>query len=239
MTLHGHGGQEKHVAALEFLKTLFGHTEQPIFFQSLANDAADLDEARFKPVLLTRDLEPILKFIGKHDRKRRGMFFCVATVAEGSSTRNKETVRETVCLHADLDFKGIAEDEPTIWAAIAKLRCPPTIIVRSGGGLHLYWVFREAIDSQEYREVIEIALKAVAEIVAGDPAVCEVARLMRLPGTHNSKRGDLREVVCERLDGPRYELPDLEEWISEQKAILTRKPVEPKAGRKADPAFPP
>ena len=226
MTLHGHGGQEKHVAALEFLKTLFGHTEQPIFFQSLANDPGDEAEARFRPVLLTRDLEPIIKFIAKHDRNRRGTFFCVATVNEGASTRNKETARETVCLHADLDFKGIVEDEPTIRAEIAKLRCPPTIIVRSGGGLHLYWVFREAIDSQEYREVIEIALKAVAEIVAGDPAVCDVCRLMRLPGTFNSKRGDMREVVVERLDGPRYELEELEEWISEQQPVLTRKVVD-------------
>jgi P4 family phage/plasmid primase-like protien len=42
-------------------------------------------------------------------------------------------------------------------------------------------------------------------------------------------------VVCERLDGPRYELDELEEWMAEQQPVLTRKPVEPQPGRKADP----
>ena len=222
--------------AIPFIAALFGGTEQPIFFQTLANDPGDEDEARFKPHLLTRDVDPIIRFVGKHDRGRRGMFFCVATIADGSSTRNKDNCRETVCLHADLDFKGIVEDEPVIRARIAELRHQPTIIVRSGGGIHLYWCFKESLATQEYLDLIEGALKRLADILAGDTAVCEVSRLMRLPGTHNSKRGDMREVVCERLDGPRYELDELEEWMAEQRPVLTRKPAEPKPGRKAEPA---
>jgi P4 family phage/plasmid primase-like protien len=222
--------------AIAFITALFGsNTEQPIFLQTLANDPGDLDEANNKKRLLTRDVAPIVKFIGSHDRNRRGMFFCVATVARGSSTRNKETVRETIGLHADIDFKGVVEDEAAIRAQLAKLRCQPTVIVRSGGGLHLYWCFKESLDTQEYLDLIEGALRRLADIVAGDLAVCEVARLMRLPGTHNSKYGDMREVVCERLDGLRYELDELEEWMSEQQPVLTRKPPEPKPGVKAEP----
>ena len=37
---------------------------------------------------------------------------------------------------------------------------------------------------------------------------------MRLPGSHNTKDGAWIEVVCEFTDGPRYELDDLEEWMS-------------------------
>jgi P4 family phage/plasmid primase-like protien len=222
--------------AIAFITALFGsNTEQPIFLQTLANDPGDLDEANNKKRLLTRDVAPLVKFIGSHDRNRRGMFFCVATVAKGSSTRNKETVRETIALHADIDFKGVVEDEAAIRAQVAKLRCQPTVIVRSGGGLHLYWCFKESLDTQEYLALIEGALRRLADIVAGDLAVCEVARLMRLPGTHNSKYGDMREVVCERLDGPRYELDELEEWMSEQQPVLTRKPPEPRPGVKAEP----
>ena len=222
--------------AIEFISVLFGeNTEHLIFFQTLANNPADEDEARNKKPLLTRDVEPIVRFIGAHDRARRGLFFCVATLEKGSPTRNKETVRETIGLHADIDFKGVVEDEPTIRAQIAKLRCQPTVIVRSGGGLHLYWLFRESLDTQEYLELIEGALRRLADIVAGDIKVCEVARLMRLPGTHNSKYGDMREVTCERLDGPRYELDELEEWMAEQQPVLARKPVEPQPGRTACP----
>ena len=213
-------------AAIEFISVLFGeNTEQPIFFQTLANDPSDIDEANNKKKLLTRDVVPIVKFIGTHDRNRRGMFFCVATLAKDSPTRNKENTRETIGLHADIDFKGVVEDEPTIRARLASLRYQPTVIVRSGGGLHLYWLFKESLDTQEYLELIEDALRRLANIIAGDLAVCEVSRLMRLPGTHNSKRGDMREVTCERLDGPRYELDELEEWMTEQQPVLTRKEI--------------
>jgi len=218
--------------AIAFISALFGtSTERPLFFQSLANDPADADEARRKPVLLTRDVEPIIRFVGKNDRARRGMFFCVATLVEGAPTRNKANTRETPGLHSDLDFKGIVEDEPTIRARLATLRYQPSVFVFSGGGLHLYWLFRESLDTQANLERIEQALRGLAEIVAGDLAVCEVSRLMRLPGTHNSKRGDMREVVCERLDGPRYELEDLEEWIAEQQPVLARKPAPSVAGK--------
>ena len=223
--------------AIQFISSaLFGGTEQPVFFQSLANDPADLDEARHKPTVLTRDIAQVLRFIAKHDRNRRGLFVAVATQEAGSATRNKDNSRETIGLHADLDFKGVVEDEPTIWARIADLRYQPTVIVRSGGGIHLYWLFREALNTQEYRDFIEGALRRLADIVAGDVAVCDVCRLMRVPGTHNSKRGDMREVVIERLDGPRYELDELEEWFSEQQPVLTRKVVEPKAAKAAEPA---
>ena len=81
--------------AIPFIAALFGGTEQPIFFQTLANDPGDEDEARFKPHLLTRDVDPIVRFVGKHDQVvAAGCFFCVATIADGSSTRNKDNCRE-------------------------------------------------------------------------------------------------------------------------------------------------
>ena len=209
---------------VKFLKALFQNTENPIFLQTLANDPGDVDEAANKRHLLSRDVSAIERFVAKHDRARRGMFCCVATVAEGARTRSKETVREIVCLHQDLDFKGIAEDEPAIRAAIGRLECRPSIEVRSGGGLHLYWLLREPIDAVALRDRIEIVLKVLAEIVAGDTSTCEVSRLMRLPGTHNSKYGDMRTVVLERCEPSlTYELEDLEEWIDVQRPVLMRK----------------
>ncbi|MEY9235365.1 P4 family phage/plasmid primase-like protein [Bradyrhizobium japonicum] len=232
--------------ATAFISALFGaSSECPVFFQTLANDKADPDEGRNKKHVLTREVSAVLRFITKHNRARRGLYFCVGTLAEGSATRNKENVRETVGLHQDLDFKTIAEDEPTIRARLESLRCQPTVRVRSGGGLHLYWLFREHVATQDNLERIENALRGLAAIVGGDPAVCEVSRLMRLPGTQNSKYGDIREVVTETLDGPRYELEELEEFIAETAPILTYvmpaiKPTRPNsaAGKSAVAADP-
>jgi putative DNA primase/helicase len=232
---------DKYSQGLEFLKALFGSgSEQPIFLQTLANDGDDPDEKANKRWLMSRDVDAILRFIAKHDRARRGMFACVSTMAEGASTRSKDNSREIVCLHQDLDFKGIVEDEPAIWAAIAQLEAQPSMIVRSGGGLHLYWLLREPLDAQTHRDEVDTLLKALAEIVAGDPATCEIARLMRLPGSGNSKYGDVRTVVIERLNPElRYELDGLSEWIGYQRAVLTRKPPTEKPAtnfRRSEPA---
>ena len=127
----------------------------------------------------------------------------------------------------------MVEDEPAIRAALERLRLQPTVIVFSGHGLHLYWLFPETFETQTDIDRIERALRRLADIVSGDSSVCEVSRMMRLPGSHNSKEGHWRPVVAERIDGPRHELSDLEEWISEQQPILTRKPVAPKAGKVA------
>ena len=59
----------------EFLAAIFAETKEEIFFQTLANDAGDVDEAPNKKSILTRELLPIARFIGRHDRNRRGLFF--------------------------------------------------------------------------------------------------------------------------------------------------------------------
>jgi hypothetical protein len=47
--------------------------------------------------------------------------------------------------------------------------------------------------------------------------------LMRLPGTHNTKRGAWTKVETIHDCGARYELDDLEEWVSEQSPLILRK----------------
>jgi phage/plasmid-associated DNA primase len=106
---------------------------------------------------------------------------------------------------------------------LAALRLPPSITVRSGNGLHAYWLLTEALTSADI-ERIEAALRLLADTVGGDVAVCEIARLMRLPGTHNTKQGAFLPVEIATLDGDRrYELDDIEEWLSETSPVILRK----------------
>ena len=226
MSVSNNDANSNTLPAVEFLKALFGHTEASIFLQTLANNPDDPAESPNRRHLMSRDIAAIERFIAKHDHARRGLFVCVATITEGARTRSKDTAREIVCFHQDLDFKGIAETEAEIWAAIERLEAQPSIIIRSGGGLHLYWLLREPLDAQEHREVVDQNLRGLAEIVAGDPATCEISRLMRLPGTGNSKYGDIRPVTIERLDPDlTYEMEGLVEWISYQRPVLTRKTI--------------
>jgi P4 family phage/plasmid primase-like protien len=228
-------------AATEFLKQLFGPTtEQPVYICSLANERDDPHEPGERRVS-TRDADEIARFVRKWDRPRRGLFFAVGTVAAGAK-REKASICESIGLHADLDLKNIEADEPDVRAALRSLRLPPSALVRSGNGLHAYWLFREGMalppDGEERQEAvarIEQALRLLADHVAGDLQVAEISRLMRLPGTHNTKDGAWKEVVCEFTDGPRYELDDLEEWLSEAAPVLRRR-VREAPGAAAPPA---
>ena len=213
--------------AVAFLKLLFDATEHPVYISSLPNIKDDPTEPTERH-LTTRDPARVDAFKLKWDRPGRGLFICVATI--NGVKRNKDACVETGFLHADIDFKNVVEDEPTIRERLRTLRYPPSIIVRSGNGLHCYWLFKEALQTQEHRDRIEAVLRQLADLVAGDLQVCEVSRLMRLPGSHNSKghTSDTpvwTEVVMDPVVGElrRYELSDLEEWLSETAPVLHRK----------------
>lgn len=210
-------------ATATFLTLLFSASEQPVYISSLPNIKDDPNEPPER-YLTTRDASRITAFIHKWDRRGRAIYFCVSTI-EGQR-RSKDAARECCFLFADIDFKNVVEDEATVRAALRSLRYPPSITVRSGNGLHCYWLLKEAHKVQDDRERIEAALRQLADLVAGDLQVCEIARLMRLVGSHNTKGDAWTEVVLEPLmtDNVRYyEMDDLEEWLSETAPICQRK----------------
>jgi hypothetical protein len=210
-------------ASVAFLTRLFAsRTEAPVFIASLANDKTN---ARVKPrQLITRDLEPIERFVEQWDQPERALYFCVSTIQPGKHQRSKETVAELTGLHADIDLKGVEATQAEVEQALRQLQMPPSCVNFSGHGFHCYWLFHEALAATpENIKRVEAALRRLAHVLAGDVSVCEVARLMRLPGTHNSKFGEWIEVttVAERPSG--YTLEELEEWLANATPVLQRR----------------
>jgi len=206
----------------DFLADFFGASTGSIFLTSLPNERdggrpAEIcgrgDGARLDELVLHR-----------WDRTGRGTFFCVSTLRPRQSRRSKETVFEITGLHADVDFAKINMEPGAAQARLGQLLCLPSKIVRSGHGFHAYWLLREAIPATP--EVIaqaETLLRHLADIVGGDPAVCEVARLMRLPGSFNTKNGGKIPVEI-IVDRPvRYDMDELAEWIGETRPLIPRK----------------
>ena len=213
------------VSPIDFLKALFAHTTNPIYICSFPNDRDDEKQVGERHII-TRMPGQITSFVEKWNKPGRGLFFCVGTVKTGEQRRAKENIAETIGLHADLDFKDIdlGYTREQIVCKLNALQYPPSAIVFSGNGLHCYWLFKEPMETQPNVERIEAALRLLGDLVAGDLAVCEVSRVMRLPGTHNSKNGRWTEVEVLSLgERRRYELDDLEEWLAEVSPILLRK----------------
>ncbi|MGY8679773.1 VapE domain-containing protein [Bradyrhizobium sp. UFLA05-153] len=212
-------------AAADFLATMFGTTtELPVYITTLPNERGDEAEAGDRCVF-TRSPSRIAEFIAKWDRPKRALYFCTGIVKK-NQRRAKEHIVQTPGLHSDVDFREFDgdPDRATVLRQLARLRYQPSIIVFSGHGFHLYWLFKEAVDTQENMERIETALKQLADVVGGDLQCAEVSRLMRLPTSHNTKDGEWTEVeIVEQHGSRRYELDDLEEWLAEQSPVLLRK----------------
>jgi predicted P-loop ATPase len=213
-------------SGIAFIKQWFGATEQPVYLCSLANDRDDSKEPTERHVS-TRDSTEVDAFITKWDRAGRGLFFCVSTIRAGQK-RNKENVSEIPGLWADIDFKDVEDNEATILKRVKGLLLPPSVIVRSGNGLHCHWKFKEPlvvniVDGVETIERVEAALKLLADLVGGDQKVTQVAALMRMPGTHNSKRDSWKLAEIEASADREYEFSDIEDMISIASPVVLRK----------------
>lgn len=65
---------------------------------------------------------------------------------------------------------------------------PPTAIVFSGRGHHLYWSLREAVDlTPERIRTVDRILQGLARRVRGDPSSAGAGHFLRIPGTVNTK----------------------------------------------------
>lgn len=215
--------------ATSFLAEFFGGaTEHAVELRSLSNDRGGPP----KP-LFTRDPGMIEAHCQRFDQPDRGMYFGVCTRLLGASQGRRADLAECRALWADIDCDKDKIGRETALLTIRTLPYPPSIVIDSGGGLHLYWLLREAVDvragEDEAEESIVSALKQIAGVVGGDPAVCELARVMRVPGTINGKpsvveaRGEPAVVALIAADWQRqYDLDELVEWLDWQRPVIAK-----------------
>jgi hypothetical protein len=197
-------------AATRFLTELFRGTEGDVYVCSLPNERGTKPGERY---VATRNPAEVVTFAEKWDRPGRGLFFCISTLKPDAnptprgSLRCKANAWQVPAIHADIDYDKVVIPElghdnkqAYVTSRLEKLAMPPSIIVSSGGGIHAYWLLAEPLEDHA---VAEDLMRGMALLVAGDPAVCEVSRLMRLPGSHNSKRGEPTRTMILKLTGER------------------------------------
>lgn len=224
----------------DFLSRFFGEASQAIELRACSNDRSGGAVPIFG-----RQNDVFQSFCRKRDQPGTGIFFGICTRRQGVTRGTKETVAECPALWVDIDCakQGISGDAAI--QALDYLPFPPTLIVNSGGGLHAYWMLEEAIDvspGQAARETIERALRQLALILAGDTACAELARILRLPGTSNSKPATLQlndgqsaivEIISD--NGRVHDLEQLCEWLDDQRPVLQGVAASPKPVRADDP----
>jgi P4 family phage/plasmid primase-like protien len=197
--------------AVKWLEWLFAWAEGEIEFRALGKSGPRL--------LATRDPDELGGWLVRN--QDRDIYHGAATRAPGSAPPGRlETVYRVPALWADLDR---VEDKAAVLELARGCYCPPSGVNDSGGGLHLWWRLVEAEAAAP--ELVEL-LKGLARVFGGDPAVCDLARIMRLPGTLNHKYNPPRPCRVLWQSDATYQLPDIAEWLSWQRE-LRGEPVDP------------
>jgi Family of unknown function (DUF5906) len=119
--------------------------------------------------------------------------------------RSRENAFQIKALYIDVDFKGGEHGYDTQSEAVKDLarflgetKLPkPTLVVQSGGGLHVYWTLSRALELNEWQPLAYALAEATKQHKLKCDTQCTVdgARVLRIAGTFNRKLGQPRPVT--------------------------------------------
>jgi AAA domain/RepB DNA-primase from phage plasmid len=146
---------------------------------------------------------------------QRNVYFGVhptATSATQFSRSQIDTIAAVNCLFAEFDAKDFGGDKAGALAHIRELEPAASVIIDSGGGYHCYWLLDRPwlLETADDRKRASKLQAAWVLLMGGDTQSKDLARVLRVPGTHNYKYSPPRDVqfVACNLD-ERWELETL------------------------------
>ena len=196
-----------------FLGVLFDGAVGMMEFRALPSK-----RTAFVPLGADRDVERFIARCGMDN-------LYVGVAARKDSTSGKlENCLTLGAVFADIDFKSTPEAEARATLDAFPLR--PTMVVHSGGGLHVYFALVEPLDLTTDEPRARALLGRLAVALRGDQSAAEPARVLRVPGTLNRKPeyGAPRPVVLAVCEAARrYNPSELEEWLPPMPAADTNR----------------
>lgn len=211
----------------DFFKDMYGDTTEHNVEIRICDNVRGRSPAK---TVFTRKPTIIETHVSKNASENNSVYFGVATRRKGDSKGAKANCVELPALWVDIDCDKDNVPREDVANAFKQSKYPPTYMIESGGGLHAYWLLNESIniEDKDEQKKVEATLKVLCDLYAGDGSVCEVARIMRLPGTLNTKEATIerygKPVACDIIVNThsRYELEDISEWVNEQQPFIQR-----------------
>ncbi len=133
---------------------------------------------------------------------------------------------------ADLDLKSEAHNKPLPATAeealtILPAALPPTIMISTGNGLHVWWLFKEPwiFENDEERKQAAILSSRFQTLLRYNAnqhgwafeRLSDLARILRIPGTVNAKdAANPKNVTALTTTDHRYNPSDFERYLDEQ-----------------------
>jgi len=124
--------------------------------------------------------------------KKDNLYFGVAT--RDGKGGGKDNIVEIPALFCDLDFKETPREQAN--KNLKKFSFTPSLIVKSGGGIHLYWLLDTPAEQKDIPTIEDIN-RRIATQLGGDLNACDASRILRVPDTINHKYPAPCEVAQE------------------------------------------
>ena len=95
--------------ATTFLREYFRGTQGPLYLSALRNSKSKLSRGELANQV-TRKSVDVIKFLDEHDKRERecGIYYCTATLKDGSTSRSATDCQQFPSLFADVDDKNHA-----------------------------------------------------------------------------------------------------------------------------------
>lgn len=127
--------------------------------------------------------------------------FFSPSLLTGEEGRSKASFLASHCLWVDYD----ADPVPAVAEVIRRCTLPPSYVVATGGGYHLYWLLNDLTKDQDQ---VERANQALTQDVGGD-SCWDVTRVLRLPATLHAKRQDFEVKIVQESPAYHYAMSDV------------------------------
>jgi replicative DNA helicase len=151
------------------------------------------------------------KGIESHCKRFEGnnLYFGVATRNGGGTKKHIVNIPAVWC---DVDFKDTPRE--ILADRLKSFPFTPSIFVKSGGGVHLYWPLKEPAGKGDIPMVEDIN-RRIAVTLGGDTNACDASRVLRIPGTLNRKYEPARLCEVSKTENFQYDLDDFSEILPE------------------------
>lgn len=149
---------------------------------------------------------------------------------EGLRSQHNALKLRSLFLDVDLKDYNSSHELNTAVSKFIKIACLPwpTVGVNSGGGLHLYWVFKQPITPAEWQPLAHALVEATKKVGLKCDTQCTIdsARILRVAGTPNNKYVPVQFTTQMVIGEP--QLLERMQWALEPYLAVTPLPMPPR-----------
>jgi hypothetical protein len=172
-----------------FLNALFANSNGSLLELRLITDQEDERRRKHADRVFVNRVDALLAHLPPSGYRQFGHGVFVGVCPRAQTKGNKVSVKAAGWLWADLDEKDFPGGKAEALRRLEAFPLRYTMLTDTGHGYHAFWRLTAAVPTRTEGEqqAFERYLKRLCLHLGGDWAVCELARVMRVPGSWNIK----------------------------------------------------